>query len=172
MATTARLSELAVQAIAIGFDFEVKENEFERGPGWARGKAQICGGSIDLLFPDGSTYTEYRPIRHEVDRHLNLPVDSTVRYWRDLLQSKIPKFGANLIYDVGNATDENIWVQGELYDCQFAEAIAHTRRTCKTRSLPIEVSRTTQRNKPTLRMVLQSLWRRAYGFAALQHLSV
>lgn len=110
-------------AKAIGFDFEVKENEFERGPGWSRGKAQICGGSIDLLFPDGSTYTEYRPIRHEVDKHLNLDIANTTSYWRDCLQSKIPKFGANLIYDVGNATDAEIWVQGELYDCQFAEAL-------------------------------------------------
>ncbi len=110
-------------AKAIGFDFEVKENEFERGPGWSRGKAQICGGSIDLLFPDGTTYTEYRPIRHEVGKELNLPIDSTIRFWRDCLQSTTPKFGANLIYDVGNATDENIWVQGDLYDCQFAEAL-------------------------------------------------
>jgi DNA polymerase-1 len=110
-------------ATAIGFDFEVKEDEFERGPGWARSKAKIAGGAIDLLFPDGSTYTEYRPIRHEVDKELNLPVDSTLRYWRDCLQSKIPKFGANIIYDIGNATDENIWVQGDLYDCQYAEAL-------------------------------------------------
>lgn len=110
-------------ATAIGFDFEVKENEFERGPGWSRGKASICGGAIDLLFPDGSTYTEYRPIRHEVDRELNLPIDSTIRYWRDVLQSPMSKFGANLIYDIGNATDENIYVQGDLHDCQFAEAL-------------------------------------------------
>jgi DNA polymerase I-like protein with 3'-5' exonuclease and polymerase domains len=110
-------------ACAIGFDFEVKEDDFEHGPGWSRGKASICGGSIDLLFPDGSTYTEYRPIRHEVDRHLNLDAQQTTRYWKDVLESPIPKFGANLIYDVGNATDEGIWVQGELYDCQFAEAL-------------------------------------------------
>jgi DNA polymerase I-like protein with 3'-5' exonuclease and polymerase domains len=111
------------QAIAIGFDFEVKENEFERGPGWSRGKSSICGGSIDLLFRDGTTYTEYRPIRHEVDAQLNLDSVQTIRYWRDVLQTSIPKFGANLIYDIGNATDEEIWVQGELYDCQYAEAL-------------------------------------------------
>jgi DNA polymerase-1 len=113
------------QAIAIGFDFEVKENDFERGPGWSRGKASICGGSIDLLFRDGSTYTEYRPIRHEVDRHLNLDASRTIEYWRDVLQTTpdIPKFGANVIYDIGNATDEDIWVTGELHDCQFAEAL-------------------------------------------------
>lgn len=113
------------QAIGIGFDFEVKENDFKRGPGWSRGKASICGGAIDLLFRDGSTYTEYRPIRHEVDTHLNLPVANTVAYWKDLLETTpdIPKFGANLIYDVGNATDEGIWVRGDLYDCQFAEAL-------------------------------------------------
>lgn len=113
------------QSIAIGFDYEVKENDFERGPGWSRGKSSICGGSIDLLFRDGSTYTEYRPIRHEVDSHLNLDPIRTIEYWKDVLETTphIPKFGANLIYDVGNATDENIWVRGELHDCQFAEAL-------------------------------------------------
>lgn len=110
-------------AIAIGFDFEVKEDDFKHGPGWARGKASICGGSLDLLFPDGTCYTEYRPIRHEVDTHLNFDPTQTVNYWRDVLQTQIPKFGANIIYDIGNATDENIWVEGELHDCQFAEAL-------------------------------------------------
>jgi DNA polymerase I-like protein with 3'-5' exonuclease and polymerase domains len=110
-------------AKAIGFDFEVKENEFDRGPGWSRGKSSISGGSLDILYPDGSTYTEYRPIRHEVDSHLNLPVENTVRFWKDALETTVPKFGANLIYDVGNATEEGIWVQGDLYDCQFAEAL-------------------------------------------------
>src|SRR5882724_10228047 len=79
-------------AIAIGFDFEVKENEFERGPGWSRGKAQIVGGAVDLLFRDGTTYTEYRPIRHEVDSYLNCDATQTIRYWTDCLQSSIPKF--------------------------------------------------------------------------------
>lgn len=113
------------QAIAIGFDFEVKEDEFERGPGWARGKASISGGSIDLLYRDGTSYTEYRPIRHEVDSHLNLDATNTIRYWKDVLGDTpdIPKFGANIIYDIGNATDEDVWVTGELHDCQFAEAL-------------------------------------------------
>lgn len=110
-------------AIAIGFDYEVKENEFERGPGWSRGKASICGGSLDILYPDGTTYTEYRPIRHEVDGHLNLPVENTIAFWKDALTTKCPKFGANILYDIGNATDMNIWVAGDLYDCQYAEAL-------------------------------------------------
>lgn len=109
--------------IAIGFDFEVKENDFEHGPGWSRGKASIVGGSLDLLYRDGKTYTEYRPIRHEIDTHFNLDANQTIRYWRDVLQSDIPKFGANIIYDTGNATDEEIWINGELHDCQFAEAL-------------------------------------------------
>lgn len=110
-------------AIAIGFDYEVKEDDFERGPGWSRGKARICGGSLDLLYPDGSTYTEYRPIHHEVDSHLNCDPVQTARFWKDVLETDVPKFGANLIYDVGNATDLGIWVKGDLYDCQFAEAL-------------------------------------------------
>lgn len=113
------------EAIAIGFDVEVKEKDFERGPGWSRGQASIVGGSLDLLFRDGSTQTEYRPIRHEVDSSLNCDPVQTLRFWKDALQTTptIPKFGANIIYDIGNYTDEDIWVTGELHDCQFAEAL-------------------------------------------------
>lgn len=112
------------QAIGIGFDFEVKENDFKRGPGWSRGKASICGGSLFAKFRDGTSYKEYRPIRHEVDTHLNLDARMTIAYWKAMLETPhIPKFGANLIYDIGNATDEDIWVKGDLHDCQFAEAI-------------------------------------------------
>lgn len=110
-------------AIAIGFDFEVKENEFDRGPGWSRGKASIVGGSLDILYPDGTTHTEYRPIRHEVEPEFNLDVQHTIEFWHDALTAPCPKFGANIIYDCGNATDENIYVKGDLYDCQFAEAL-------------------------------------------------
>lgn len=113
------------QAVAIGFDFEVKENDFKRGPGWSRGKASICGGALELLFRDGSTHVEYRPIRHEVDTHLNLDVSNTVAFWKDALEKTpdIPKFGANILYDIGNATDEKIEVTGELHDTQYAEAL-------------------------------------------------
>lgn len=110
-------------AIGIGFDWEMKEYDFEHGPGWGRGKSHIVGGSLDLLFPDGSTHTEYRPIRHEVEQEYNLPAESTIRFWKDVLESNIPKFGANLIYDIGSATTENINVKGDLFDCQFAEAL-------------------------------------------------
>lgn len=111
------------QAIAIGFDWEVKEDDFEHGPGWARGKARICGGSLDFLYADGRVVTEYRPIRHTVDTELNLDVGNTIRFWRDALATSVPKFGANVIYDIGNAEDEGIQVNGELHDCQFAEAL-------------------------------------------------
>lgn len=111
--------------VAMGIDFEVKENDFERGPGWSRGKASICGGSLDLLYRDGTTYHEYRPIRHEVDGHLNFDPIQTVRFWKDAYQGTphIPKLFANGIYDIGNATDEDIWISGELHDVQFAEAL-------------------------------------------------
>lgn len=110
-------------AVGIGFDFEVKENDFKKGPGWSRGQSTVVGGSLDLVFPDGSTYTEYRPIHHEVEAEFNLDHNNTVSFWKDVLKSTIPKFGANLIYDIGNATDFGIWVQGDLFDCQFAEAL-------------------------------------------------
>lgn len=111
------------QAKAIGFDWEVKEDDFEHGPGWSRGRAAICGGALDILYPDGTTVSEYRPIRHEVDGHLNLDVTNTIQFWKDALSTNVPKFGANIIYDIGNAGDAGIQVNGELHDCQFAEAL-------------------------------------------------
>lgn len=111
------------QAIFIGGDFEVKESDFDRGPGWSRGKASIVGGSLHAIWRDGSSYTEYRPIRHEVDTHLNCDAEQTVSYWRDIYHSKIPKCFANAQYDIGNATEESIYVEGEIHDCQFAEAL-------------------------------------------------
>lgn len=112
------------QAIALGFDFEVKELDFEHGPGWSRGKSSIVGGSLYALFRDGSSHCEYRPIRHEVDPQYNLDCQNTINYWRDTLQTEhIPKFGANLQYDIGNAAEERIWVQGQLNDQSYAEAL-------------------------------------------------
>lgn len=109
----------------IQFDTENKESDFGHGPGWARGKVSIAGVAVTAGWDDGSVFKKYCPCRHEVDGHLNLDATQLFNWLRDSLQRTphIPKFGANLLYDVGTLTTENIRVAGELYDCQFAEAL-------------------------------------------------
>lgn len=109
--------------IAVGLDYEVKETDFDHGPGWSRGKSSIVGGSLELLYRDGSTYCEYRPIHHEVEPEFNLDPETTMAFWRDVHRINCPKLGANLPYDIGNATDSAIDIRGELFDIQYAEAL-------------------------------------------------
>lgn len=111
-------------AQAIAFDVETKEDDFEYGPGWARNAGHIVGFSIAAIFADGSVYAEYFPVRHATGKEDNLDAGACFQWLRDILHTNhIPKIGANLIYDIGWLTEENIFVQGELYDVQFAEAL-------------------------------------------------
>lgn len=109
--------------VSVGFDWEVKEIDLDRGPGWSRGKSHIVGGALEILYRNGTSVCEYRPIRHEVEPEYNLDTEQTFRFWRDVLRLDCPKFGTNLPYDHGNAVYEGFDVKGELHDIQFAEAI-------------------------------------------------
>lgn len=96
----------------------------KRGPGWARGKGHIVGVSLAAIDHNGNRGQWYFPMRHEMYGHLNLPVQPTLQFLRDALQTPhIPKVGANLIYDVGWLSEEGVFTQGVLHDVQFAEAL-------------------------------------------------
>lgn len=115
-------------AAAIAIDTETKEPEdFDSaGPGWSRGKGHIVGFSVAAKSRCGFQKSWYYPLRHEVHAHLNLNPVACLNWLRQHLENPaIPKVGANLIYDLGWLTAENIWVQGELHDVQFAEALLH-----------------------------------------------
>lgn len=89
------------------------------GPGWGRNKGHIVG--ISVAAP--GTRGWYFPIRHEVETENNLDAGPVLSYFRDLLRQPMPKIGANLIYDVGWLEEEDIQVNGTLYDIQYAEAL-------------------------------------------------
>jgi DNA polymerase-1 len=110
-------------ATAIGLDCETKEPEFEMGPGWARGRGHIVGVSLAAQAAGGSRGKWYFPVRHEVERHDNLNPDNVFPWLKSVLETPVPKVGANLIYDLGWLTTENIYVGGPLHDVQFAEAL-------------------------------------------------
>ena len=111
-------------AVALSFDVETKETDWDHGPGWARKKGHIVGIGIGAIDALGNRGQWYFPMRHEVQREYNLDPAWVVGHVRPVLENPyVPKVGANLIYDVGWMTEEDIFVQGELHDVQFAEAL-------------------------------------------------
>lgn len=114
-------------ASVIGFDLERREDDWDNGPGWRRGKAVTCGFSLAAKDRLGNRGAWYFPMRHAVEPEHNLNPDTCLAYLRHTLQTpNIPKVGANLLYDIGSLTDDNIFVQGQLHDIQFAEALLHS----------------------------------------------
>lgn len=104
----------------LGFDCETKDERLKtHGPGWGRHDGHIIGASLSVQ--DGSSW--YFPIRHETQTELNMDPDQVIRFLRDALKTEIPKVGANVLYDVGWLAEENIAVNGYIYDVQFAEAL-------------------------------------------------
>jgi DNA polymerase I-like protein with 3'-5' exonuclease and polymerase domains len=112
-------------ATLMSFDTETKDlNLLTNGPGWGRKQGHIVGLSIAAIASNNERWCGYFPIRHEVETHLNQDVNNVLSWARDMLQTPtIPKTGANLSYDVGWLAEENINVQGKLYDVQYAEAL-------------------------------------------------
>ncbi len=103
----------------ISLDVETYDPELnDYGPGWARGKGHICGISLAV---EGAKW--YFPIRHEVERELNLDADMVLRWANWALSGNGRKIGANVMYDIGWLRHEGVIVKGKIYDCQYAEAL-------------------------------------------------
>lgn len=111
-------------ADVLSIDCEAKDTELsDFGPFWARGRGHICGFSIGTK--DG--YRWYFPVRHEVEPEMNLNPEHTFAWLRDVAKKQRCWVGANLIYDVGAFRSEGIYLQGDLIDVQFAEALLDER---------------------------------------------
>lgn len=111
-------------ATALAFDVETYDPDLtDHGPGWARGRGHIVGFSIAARDRSNNRGKWYFPIRHEVGTEHNLDPAQCLNWLRFALSNELPKVGANLIYDIGWLGEENIKVNGPLYDVQFAEAL-------------------------------------------------
>lgn len=111
-------------ATVIALDTETKDLELTTmGPGWARKRGHIVGVSLAAMDKQGNKGKWYFPVRHEVQPETNLDPAQVFPWLKTVLETNIPKVGANLIYDIGWLTEENIFVEGELHDVQFAEAL-------------------------------------------------
>ncbi len=111
-------------ACRISFDVETFDPELTiAGPGWARGKGHIVGISLGAQDRQGNIGSWYFPMRHTVEPEYNLDPANVLSYAKHVLETPVPKVGANLLYDVGWLSEESIYVRGELDDVQFAEAL-------------------------------------------------
>lgn len=112
-------------ARAIALDVETYDPDLTTaGPGWARGRGHIVGASLAAIDHVGNTGKWYFPIRHTVEPETNLEPANVLAFLKHTLENPYTlKIGAHLLYDLGWLTEENIYVQGELHDIQFGEAL-------------------------------------------------
>lgn len=111
-------------ACLLSFDTETYDpGLLDNGPGWGRGTGHLVGLSIAALASNGETWCGYFPLRHEVERELNCNLTNVMAWTKAMLETPIPKTGANLIYDIGWLATEGVHPQGPLYDVQYAEAL-------------------------------------------------
>lgn len=111
-------------AVLMSVDTETKDlNLIDHGPGWGRKQGHIVGISIAALARNGEQWCGYFPIRHEVHTNENCNAANVLAWARDMLETPIPKTGANLMYDIGWLAEDGINPGGPLYDIQYAEAL-------------------------------------------------
>jgi DNA polymerase-1 len=112
-------------AVAIAVDVETFDPDLiVDGPGWSRGpRGEIVGVSIAAIDRQSDRGAWYFPTRHRNEPQYNLPPERVFPWLKTILENNLPKVGANLLYDIGWLTEENIFVTGELHDVQFAEAL-------------------------------------------------
>lgn len=110
-------------AVRLAYDVETRETDFDHGYGWARGCGYIVGVSVAAQFQDGSIDAAYFPVKHDCQKELNLDEHNVKDYLNAVLGTDIPKFGANLQYDLGWLREFGVFPKGGHYDVQFAEAL-------------------------------------------------
>lgn len=114
-------------AVMLAIDTETHDPELlEAGPGWARGKGNICGFSVAAQDKHGNTGKWYFPIRHTDSPEENVDPENALAWLKHTLSDpRQAKIGANIIYDLGWLREEGVEVAGPVYDVQYAEALLH-----------------------------------------------
>lgn len=103
----------------IGIDCECYDPDLlTHGPGWGRNRGHVVG--ISVAVPGNKWYF---PMRHEVQSDMNMDAQMVLRWAKWAFSGKAVKVGANLLYDIGWLAQEGVPVPGQLYDCQYAEAL-------------------------------------------------
>lgn len=99
----------------IGVDVETKDpNLKDKGPGGARGDGYLLGVALAT-----TSFNCYYPLRHESGD--NIDISKFIAYLKDMLGTRCPKVGANILYDLEWLRAEGVSVKGPKYDIQIAE---------------------------------------------------
>lgn len=110
----------------IAFDLETCDpNLQEKGPGGARGDGHVLGYALAVPGFKG-----YYPLRHTEG---NMEFQPTHTWLKSILESNVPKIGANILYDMEWSRADGINVNGPKYDVQIGEFLLDEER--KTYSL-------------------------------------
>ncbi len=113
--------QLYKEANILAIDIETFDPDLlTKGPGTHRGDGSICGVGIGRETPGGDM-THYLSLRHP-----DTPESTRARnreILKDLLAHKVPKLGANIMYDIEWLHFEGYEVKGQLHDVQFAEPL-------------------------------------------------
>jgi len=106
-------------ATRLAIDTETYDPELlEAGPGWARDRGHIVG--VSLATEDTAWYF---PLRHELDREMNMDPIQVFAWLNEVLGTNIDKIFANASYDIGWLNQEGVNIRGKCYDVQAAEAL-------------------------------------------------
>lgn len=116
------LPDLSTSAV-IALDTETWDPDLKQaGPGWARGVGHVVG--VSLADDKGGCW--YFPLRHEIHPEDNWDPEIFFPWLSKTLgDPSQPKIGANIIYDIGWLQQEGVFVVGDIYDVQYAEALLH-----------------------------------------------
>lgn len=113
--------ELYKDASVLAVDIETFDPDLlQKGPGTHRGDGFICGVGIGRETPGGDL-THYLSLRHPDTPQ---PIrERNRRVLKEILNTDVPKLGANLKYDLEWLAHEEFVVKGPFHDIQIAEPL-------------------------------------------------
>lgn len=111
-------------ATDLSFDVETKDPDLkEMGAGWARQGGHMVGFSVGARARDGTRGKWYFPFEHTVQSEMNMDKAQCLSWLNYTLGQGRPIAGANLTYDMGYLSDENIYPTGDFYDTYMASKL-------------------------------------------------
>jgi DNA polymerase I-like protein with 3'-5' exonuclease and polymerase domains len=111
----------------LAYDTETRDPSLlTKGPGNIRARAGKERGRVVGISIGTEDAQWYFPFAHlDIDKpdEQNMDKEQVLRFAKDVLETDVPKLGANLLYDMGWLATEGIQVGGKQLDIQLAEPL-------------------------------------------------